>query len=158
MRLLDRTLMSPPSLPFIASPHLRTLAPAIEAQLVHPGTPKSNPMLVCEVREPTPQGLCSPAVFVLDFRTWIGRMRHPGSAAPLNRLRWSHHSTQSSTWVVLCACASDSSCSPPLRAASAHAMVPKTSPCKNLQSRVPTRPLPAPPPPHSASLKSASPA
>ena len=39
LRLRVRTLMSPPSLPFIASPHLWTLAPAIEAQLVHPGTP-----------------------------------------------------------------------------------------------------------------------
>ena len=72
-------------------------------------------------------------------------MRHHGSAAPPHRRHRSHHSKQSSNWAVPCACASDSNCFPPLRAARAHAMVPKTSPCKSLLSRVPARPLPVPP-------------
>ena len=59
----------------------------------------------------------------------------------------SRHSTLGSAWVVPWPCTAHHDCTPPLRAARAHAMVPKTSPCKNLQSRVPARLLPAPPAP-----------
>ena len=86
-------------------------------------------------------------MFVLNFRPWIGRLRHPGSAAPPNRPRLSRHSTRGSNMVVPCTCNTHRDCAPPLRAARDHAMVPKTSPCKNQQSTVPARLFPAPPAP-----------
>ena len=72
-------------------------------------------------------------------------MRHPSSAALPNRPRWGRHSTWGSTWVVPCACTVHHACAPPLRAARVQAMVPKTGPCRNQQSRLPARPHPAPP-------------
>ena len=147
-----------PDFPFAAKPHPRALENAPRAPRVLADTPYPSPKLVHRVRGPQLEVFTCPD---MGSRCILGRWQilrsFPHSAAPPNRRRWGHHSTQSSTWAVPCACACDSNCFPPLRAAKAQATwSQKLAPAKTCSQESPHEPFPRPP--HSASLEFASPA
>ena len=74
----------------------------------------------------------------------------PPAQHPQDHPRWCRHPAQESTWIVPCACASDSNCSTPLWAATRAQATWSQKPALALRS--PATPLPVLPEPHQSPI------